>query len=166
MNARTFILAAFRSVRPLNLFITALAMFMARYTVILPILDAAGLASSVTNGDFIYLVIATLLIAAGGYLVNDYFDRGIDAVNRPGTNMTGIAITPRQTLVLYISLTLIGLITSWYFGELSGKRYVLLVHLFSSGLLYFYSQSYKKMFLAGNLVISFLSGLVLMLTVL
>jgi 4-hydroxybenzoate polyprenyltransferase len=166
MNPVKIIWTVLRSVRPVNLIITALAMFMARYTVIIPILKSEGVSSSVNDPDFVWLVIATMLVAAGGYIINDYFDRGIDNLNRPGTNKTGIVVSPRQSLIIYASLTLAGLVTSWYFGELCGKRYVLLIHLFSAGLLYFYSQSYKKMFLAGNFVISFLSALVLMLTIL
>lgn len=166
MNPVMIIKALFSSIRPVNLFITALALYMARYTVVIPVLGMADFSSSLSGTDFSLLVMATLLIAAGGYLINDYFDRGIDAVNRPGSNKTDSVLGARRSIIVYVLITLSGLMTSWYLGERTGTRYVLLIHLFSAGLLFFYSQSYKKMLLAGNMVIAFLSGLAIMMTVL
>ena len=37
--------------------------------------------------DMMYLIIATVFIAAGGYLVNDYFDMKIDEINKPITRI-------------------------------------------------------------------------------
>jgi len=112
------------------------------------------------------LVIATVFIAAAGYVINDYFDTAIDAINKPGKNITGTLLSRKTILNLYLALNVAALIIIWYFGHLQGINYPVLVFFLSAGLLYFYSASYKKMLLIGNLVISFLSAITISLSIL
>lgn len=154
------------SIRLPNLVIICLSLYLVRYTIVKSILEYTGYSSSVTDDAYIFLVCATLFIAAAGYVINDYFDKEIDAVNKPGKNYTATLLSSGSTIALYIFLNLAGFILIWYFGELVNKRYVLLVFIFSAGLLYFYSSSYKKMFLVGNIIISFLAALTIALSIL
>ncbi|MDQ3051070.1 MAG: geranylgeranylglycerol-phosphate geranylgeranyltransferase [Bacteroidota bacterium] len=161
-----FLTGVFSIIRFQNLVIISLSLYLARYAIITPILDYTGYASSINNSNYSLLVVATLFIAAAGYVINDYFDTGIDTINKPGKNKTGILITRQGAIVLYVLLNLAGFSIIWHFGFLQGIRYPLLLFIFSAGLLYFYSSSYKKMFLVGNLVVSFLTALTIGLSVL
>lgn len=155
----------FSTIRFPNLAIICLSFYLIRYTIILPILEMNGLPSSIPGLAYSILTLATLLIAAAGYIINDYFDTGIDRINKPGKNKIGSSLPNNQAIVLYVVLNLAGIFASWYFGNMMGVRYPLLVFVITAGLLYFYSSSYKKMLLTGNLLIAFLSALTIGLTI-
>ena len=156
----------FSITRSLNLLIVCIAFYLIRYTIIKPILSFDEASSSVSDELYFLMVFSTLLIAAGGYVINDYFDTGIDMINKPGKNIIGKTISKKSALLIYALLTMLGLAGAFIFGHLSGMRYAGLVFILCTGLLYFYSASYKKMFLVGNLIISFLTALTIGLSVL
>lgn len=142
-----------------NLVIIALSLFLIRYMVVKPFLLLENTESSVTDFQFSLLTLAIVLIAAGGYVINDIFDIRIDEINKPGKNLVGKHYSKKIARILYGALTIGGVLTVIIFGEGTGVKYSILIVAFSAGLLYFYSSGYKKMFLAGNLTISFLTGL-------
>lgn len=142
-----------------NLVIIALSLFLVRYLVVKPFLLLENIESSVTDLQYSLLTLAIVLIAAGGYVINDIFDVQIDAINKPGKNLVGTHYSKKTARILYGALTVSGIVTAVFFGEGTGVKYSILIVAFSAGLLYFYSSGYKKMFLAGNLTISFLTGL-------
>jgi len=142
-----------------NLVIIALTLLLLRYTLIIPFLEAYGQFSSLTSSAYMVMIMSTLFIAAGGYVINDFYDREIDAVNKPGKNLTGVFLSGRSVIVLYICLTVTGLGLSILLGHLAGIRYPVLASLVCAGLLFFYALSYKKMFIAGNVVIAVLTAI-------
>jgi 4-hydroxybenzoate polyprenyltransferase len=161
-----YIKSAIETIRIGNLVMMCLSLLLVRYTIIVPILILGDIPSAISADAFTYLVLSILFIASGGYIINDYFDVGIDLINKPGKNKIGIPFPRKNALALYILLTLTGLIFAWYFGELVGIKYPLLVMIITTGLLYFYSSTYKKMLLIGNLIIAILTGTTLFLPVL
>ena len=165
MRAIALIRDVFFTIRFPNLAIICLSFYLTRYTIIIPILDMNGQPSAISGLAYSILVLATLLIAAAGYVINDYFDTGMDRINKPRKNKIGISLPKNQAVALYLVLNSAGIFASWYFGTLVGIRYPLLVFVLSAGLLYFYSSSYKKMLLIGNLLIAFLSALTIGLTI-
>lgn len=150
-------------IRAGNLLMVALIFLLLRHTVILPILDAESLTSSVNDFSFTILLLSTILIAAGGYVINNILDVKADAINKPGKNPVGNSISRFTAYTLYVIFTLAGIGSAFYFGELNGARYAALVLMLSAGLLFFYSQSYQKMLLLGNVVIALLASLTVML---
>ncbi len=166
MKINAWIKDVFSTIRFANLVIICLSFYLVRYTIIIPILEMNSIPSAVSDRAYSLLTLSTLLIAAAGYVINDYFDTGIDRINKPGKNKIGISIPKKQASILSVVLNLAGLSASWYFGFIVGVRYPILVFLISIGLLYFYSASYKKMLLAGTLGISFLSALTIGLSIL
>lgn len=161
-----FIKGIFSTIRFPNLIIICLSLYLIRYAIVKPILEDSGVYSGITDQAYMLLVIATLFIAAGGYVINDYYDTGIDAINKPGKNKTGTVISRGASMSLYVFLTLSALALIWYFGRLQNIHTPLLIFFLSSGLLYFYSSAYKKMLLVGNLVISALTALTIGLSIL
>ncbi|MBL0341937.1 MAG: geranylgeranylglycerol-phosphate geranylgeranyltransferase [Bacteroidetes bacterium] len=150
----------------MNLLIICIALLLARYTIIKPILGFEGATSSLSDALYLIIVLSTLFIAAGGYIINDYFDTGIDKINKPDKNLIGVKITRKSALLVYVFMTLAGLAGSFWFGHVADTRYAGLIFVLCAGLLYFYSASYKKMFLVGNLTISLLTALTIGLSIL
>lgn len=136
-----------------NLVIIALTQFMAGYF----LLPTDG-NEFVKSTPFILLVTSTMMIAAAGYIINDYMDVKIDLVNKPQKVIIGRHMTRRWAMIwhaaLNIGAVLIGASLSLKIG---------LVDLICAGLLILYSMSLKKGFLAGNLVVALLSASVIAL---
>lgn len=159
-----------------NLLIIVLTMVLMRYAVIGPVIGKISV--SLTGGtgeplpltlqfpwyDFVILVFATLLITAGGYVINDYFDIKTDLINR-GEVIVGTKIPRRLAILWHNILNIIGVAAGFYISWKAGFLWLGTLFLIVSGLLYFYSASYKRQFLVGNLVVSFLTAMVPMLVV-
>ena len=78
------LLAAFlKLIRSLNLLFIAVTQLLFQYCIVVPALKQAGLPVQVGDGLFVLLMLASICIAAGGYIINDYFDLNIDRVNKP-----------------------------------------------------------------------------------
>ncbi len=155
-----------RLIRFTNLVMIAFSMYLIRYMVVLPFLQESQAASALSGFQFNLLTLAVVLVAAGGYVINNFYDTGIDALNKPGSNPVGTLIPRKMSLLLYMLLTLGGIVAAILFGESTGIRYAVLVVGMAAGLLYFYSSSYKKMLLAGNIIIALLAALNIFITIL
>ncbi len=115
---------------------------------------------------FMLLVIASVCIAAAGYIINDYFDLNIDMVNKPSRLIVDRFIKRRWAIVLHIVLSFIGLILSLYIGYKLSNFYIPLFNLIAIIMLWFYSTTFKRKFLIGNILISLLTAwVILVLTV-
>ena len=57
-----------------NLVIIALSLFLVRYLVVKPFLFLDNTESSISDFQFSLLTLAVVLIAAGGYVINDIFE--------------------------------------------------------------------------------------------
>ena len=113
---------------------------------------------------FVMLVAATVFITAGGYVINDYFDTKTDLINK-GHVIVGIRISRRGVILLHNLLNAFGVLLGFYISWKAGYLWMGLFFLLVSGLLYFYSASYKRQFLIGNLIVSILTAMVPMLVV-
>jgi 4-hydroxybenzoate polyprenyltransferase len=100
------------------------------------------------------LVLSTVLIAAAGYVINDYYDMKIDFVNRPDRVVIGKSIHRRFAILLHGGLSFCGvaiaIFLSWW---------IVAIHLLSVFLLWFYSNLLKRLPVVGNLTVALLTGL-------
>ncbi|MCK9449924.1 MAG: geranylgeranylglycerol-phosphate geranylgeranyltransferase [Bacteroidales bacterium] len=145
-----------------NLIIIMLAMVITRYKMIIPSLDQAGMVISSTHLMFVLLMAAVLLIAIGGYVVNDIFDIEKDKVNKPDKQVIGRTISVRTAWYLYRVSTLGGIAIGLWLGWQSSLQLAILIFLVA-GLLWFYAQRYKCKPLIGNLLVAVLSSLVIVI---
>jgi len=107
------------------------------------------------NNEYYRLILVGLvpaLIGAGGNIVNDYFDRFIDAVNKPWRPIPSGRINARTALIVSILLMVIGVLLSILLDY-----YCFLVAVIASILLFEYSRWIKKTGFPGNIVIALLS---------
>jgi 4-hydroxybenzoate polyprenyltransferase len=99
------------------------------------------------------LSLSTVLIAAGGYVINDYYDVKIDYVNNPDRVVVGKTIHRRFAILLHVALSalgiFVGLFVSWKLA---------MVNVFSVSVLWFYSNLLKRLPFIGNLTVALLTG--------
>ena len=104
-----------------------------------------------------WIILASVLIAAAGYIINDYFDLNIDQINKPEKNVFARTIHRRWAIIWHFSFSLLGIIAT-VIGVGLGKWYLILGNVACTVLLWFYSTSLKRKFLIGNVVISILTA--------
>lgn len=63
---------------------------------------------------FTLLVVTTLLIAAGGYIINDYFDVKIDRINKPHKVWIGKTISRRSALLVHQLFSAAGILLAFF----------------------------------------------------
>ena len=107
--------------------------------------------------QFIWLVVASVLIAAAGYIINDYFDLNIDQVNKPNKNVLNSDINRRWGILLHLVLNLAGILATAIAVSFA-KWYLIIANVICVLMLWLYSTSFKRQLLIGNIIISLLTA--------
>ena len=139
--------AFFKLVRWPNLLMTALMMCLVYHCVM-------GVASTV---GFALLTISVVFIFASGYVINDIFDKEIDAINKPDKLIVGRIFTEKQCNIFYWTLTIIGLACALASSVITyGSKFlpVFLCLLLLVCVFYSYSSRYKRKLVIGNIIVS------------
>jgi len=105
----------------------------------------------------VWLVVASVFIAAAGYIINDYFDLNIDQVNKPNQNVVDRVIHRRSAILWHIMLSGLGVLATAIAVGFA-KWYLIVANFGVVLLLWFYSTSFKRQLLIGNIVISLLTA--------
>jgi 4-hydroxybenzoate polyprenyltransferase len=156
----------FSLIRFPNLLIIAFTQYAMRYLVMEPLLPSDSFELQFGDFQFALLVFATIMIAAAGYIINDYFDTRADLINKPTRVVVGVSISRKEAMILHLIFNIIGVGIGVYLAFYIGLPALSLVFVLSTGLLWFYSTNYKKQFLVGNLAVAFLTALVPLMVVL
>lgn len=114
---------------------------------------------TLSNLGLLFLILATVLIAAGGYIINDSYDVVADKINKPKKRTVGVTIDEKQAKLIYFGLTFTGLGLGFILTSLMGHPIYFIYFLLSAGFLYLYARFIKKYALIGNLLVSILVGL-------
>lgn len=170
--------AFFKLIRIQNLLIVAITQYMMRWCIIHPILSHI---TGFKNGDafrlpafelqfsefnFFLLVLSTLFLTAAGYVINDYFDTKTDLLNHPGKVIVGRVIPRRMAMAIHIMLNILGVGIGTYIAFLVRMPSLVFIFIMVTGLLWFYSTTYKRQFLIGNLIVATLTALVPLMVIL
>ena len=148
----------FKLIRPLNLSIIALTMY--GLGIFFESLYSKSEMFGVKSLPFTLLVLSTILIAAGGNIINDYFDIKADRVNKPDRQIIGIHLKRRVAIVSHWILNFIAFGIGVYLTWVMSSFLYLFIHLFSINVLWFYSMKGKRLFLSGNILIAALTAIV------
>lgn len=170
-----------RLTRPVNLLIIALTMVAMRYGVIAGNLERGMhlLVQAVDGGmgaaqmvlpetptprmpllDFILLVLSTVFVAAGGNIINDYFDTRIDRINKPDQLIVGRSVKRRVAITGHFVTSGIGMLLGLFVAWRSGLFHLALIPAFAIGALWTYSTTFKRRLLIGNGLVATLAALV------
>lgn len=157
--------AAFvRVIRWQNLVFIALTQLLFHFFVVVP--SATGQVNSfplrLTTPLLMLLCLSSICIAAGGYIINDYFDINIDEINKPRKMVVGRSMSRRHALLWHLFLSITGLAIGAHVSVQLGNWLVGIGNLACVVLLWFYSTSFKRKLLIGNIVISALTAWVIL----
>jgi len=145
-----------------NLIFIAFIQYVMRQVVLVPILQTYGFENESERIVIFLLIAATVFIAAGGYVLNDYFDVKIDAINKPYKQIVGSTVSRNAAMKFYQLLTAIGIICGLVLAFWSRSFTLGFTFIVVPGLLWFYSASYKRQFITGNLIVAFLAALTIL----
>jgi 4-hydroxybenzoate polyprenyltransferase len=141
-------------------------MYAIRFGIIYPFLHSIAYDLQLDELHFFLLVLATVLIAAAGYAINDYFDIKSDMQNHPESVIVGTKIPRRIALTINNLFNFIGVVIGFYVSYHINLTKMGLVFLFIAANLWFYSVYFKKKLLIGNIIVALFSAIVPLLPVL
>ncbi len=134
-----------------NLLIMLFTLFFVNYS-LLPIPNQVGFSLVFVLG------LAVMLVGASGYLINDLFDVAIDSVNKPNKVLIDKVFSKKTVWTVYSFLNSLALLIGFLINET-----ILFLLLFCIVSLWGYALFLKKIALLGNILISFLSALVVLI---
>ena len=144
----------FKLIRWPNLFFILLAELLFHFCIFKPLYPG----SEAETFPFLLNVFSNILIAAAGYIINDYFDVNIDQVNKPERVVVGNFISRRWVIFLHLLFSLLGVYISLIAFPFKSYLHIHIGNLVAILLLWLYSTNFKKDFLVGNVVISLLTA--------
>lgn len=155
------LVAFFKLIRWPNLLFIALTQVLFRYFILPFVYQEAHPgyeAIKLSEKLFYVLVLASVFIAAAGYIINDYFDENIDQVNKSSKVIVGKFIKRRAAILLHAIFSFIGLVLSLYVGYKISNGFIPFFNFIAIILLLVYSSTFKKKILVGNIIISLLTA--------
>ncbi|MBL3656862.1 geranylgeranylglycerol-phosphate geranylgeranyltransferase [Fulvivirga sediminis] len=132
-----------------------LIIFLAQYFTAVFLIDRSkGLLYYLQDYSLFLLSLSSVLIAAAGYIINDYYDVKIDLINKPERVVVGKTLKRRIAMISHTVLNFtgvsLGILLSYKIG---------LFNFVSAMLLWLYSNQLKRMPFIGNFVVALLTGL-------
>ncbi|MCW1148460.1 geranylgeranylglycerol-phosphate geranylgeranyltransferase [Flavobacterium lacisediminis] len=109
---------------------------------------------ALTDFNYILLVIATVCIAAGGYVINNIMDQDTDEIAKPQNRVVGVSISETVAYNWYIGLTIVGVGIGFYLSNVIYKPTFASMFILVATLLYMYATSFKQIPVLGNVVVA------------
>ena len=121
-------------------------------------LNLQDISLALSDLQFGILVLSTVCIAAAGYIINNIFDKETDAINNKEV-IIGKEISEANAYNLYIALNVLGVGGGFYLSNVIEKPGFALLFIVVSGTLYLYASSFKQSLLIGNIIVSILTAI-------
>lgn len=121
-------------------------------------LELINIPLSLFYWQYALLVLSTVLIAAGGYVINDIFDTETDQENKPKKVLVGKSISEDLAYKIYSGVTIAGVACGFILSNsISHPNFAILFVLVAT-LLYFYATTLKQIAVLGNTAVAALLG--------
>jgi 4-hydroxybenzoate polyprenyltransferase len=158
------LIAAFlKMIRLPNLIFIAVTQVLFYECIIRIILDPLYIVPAIGRVSLIFIILASVFIAAAGYIINDYFDINIDQVNKPAQNVVDAVVSRRWAMLWHMIISGAGVLFSLYVFLRTGLWFIPLANLLCVFILFIYSLTLKRKLLSGNILISLLTAWVIMI---
>ena len=145
----------FKLIRYQNLLLLALMQLVFRYG----FLNLQHINLALSDFQYVLLVLATVLIAAAGYVINNIFDQETDNDNKPSNVIVGKSISETAAYNLYAALNITGVGIGFYLSNVIGKPGTAAIFIIVAATLYLYASTFKQMLVVGNLIVALLLAL-------
>ncbi|OZV69770.1 geranylgeranylglycerol-phosphate geranylgeranyltransferase [Winogradskyella aurantia] len=146
-----------------NLALIALVQILVKYALLLPFFESHGVVTTLSPLAFFLLVFATVCIAAAGYIINDIYDIEADKVNKPHKVIINRYISEKKATYVFIGLNIIGVGLGFYLSNGIGQSGFFVIFFIASALLYLYSSYLKQLPIVGNITVSLMVALSILL---
>ena len=140
----------FKLIRFKNLALLALMQLIFRFGY----LEQIKIPLSLFYWQYSLLILATVLIAAGGYVINDIFDQETDEINKSNKIIIGKLISEAKAYNIYVGLTITGVACGFVLANSVAHPNFAIIFILIASLLYFYASTLKQTILIGNIVIA------------
>lgn len=137
-------------IRYQNLLLLALMQLIFRFGY----LELINIPLSLWYWQYGLLIAATVLIAAGGYVINDIFDQETDLENHSKKTIIGNSITESKAYIIYASLTISGVLCGFILANSVEKSNFAVIFVLIATLLYFYASTLKQIAIVGNIIVA------------
>lgn len=152
-----------RLVRAPNIIIIGLTTYFIRLCIFSPDYGINHIEFFLNDFQFILLTVAIMFATAGGYLINDIYDRPIDKINKLDKVYIGNRFSLRFVVYLYIIVNIIGLLLSLIIAVQVKYVQWLFFYPLAAIILWFYSYYLKRTVLLGNIIVALFCGLIVLL---
>lgn len=155
------VIAFLRLIRWPNLIFIVLTQCLFYYCITIPVFRQNNVSPFLNEKSLWLIIIASLCIAAAGYIINDYFDLNIDRVNKPDKLIIDRSIKRRGAILWHLALSFAGVLISVCVAFRMGDWHVYLaafINFICVITLWFYSTTYKRKLMVGNIIISLLTA--------
>ena len=109
------------------------------------------------NWEFILLTASITMLAAAGYLINDYYDQKIDLINRPDRVIVGIHLRRRRALAAHMGLSILAIMIGLWID-----RWLGLFNFFASFMLWLHSNYFRRVLLLGNIMVALMHVMIIL----
>lgn len=150
----------FKIIRFPNVLMTLLTQLVVVYGLFLP----SGITPALAWWQLSLLLVATALLTASGNVINDIYDVEIDRINKPEKLLVTKSISEKSAFNIYIILTVVAVVCGFILANSIQKPILASIFIGVAFVLYLYASSLKAILLIGNLMISFLVALVILIT--
>ena len=158
------IIGFLKLIRFVNLLFIAFTQYVFYHFVVVPVYMEEQLHQPVLDEHNMYLIIlASVSIAAGGYIINDYFDVNIDLINKPNRTLVGTIIKRRTAILLHLFFSLLGIVLTGYVAFQINQSAILIINVICVIALWYYSTTLKKKLFYGNVLISLMTAWVVLI---
>lgn len=137
-------------VRYQNLLLIIITQLLIKYA----LFESFGIEITLSGFGFFLLCLSTVCIAAAGNIINDIYDVDTDRINKPQRQVIGNKISEKAALNAYLILTVLGVGIGFYLSNLIGRPGFSALFIIISALLYLYATHLKNILVIGNLLVS------------
>jgi len=148
-------------IRPINILLILFTMLLVKYA----LLDFLNVKVALNTWQYGLLIFATCLIGAAGNVVNDIFDETTDRINKPEKMIVWRLISERSAYRFYVVLNVIGVGAGFYLANSIGSPSFAAIFILVSALLYLYATQFKQYLLVGNILVSLLVAMALIVII-
>ena len=110
--------------------------------------------SLTSQGGYTLLILSTVLIAAGGYVIKAIFDQESYQINNDTKVLIGTYISESAAYNLYAGLTITGVGCGFILANSVEHSNFAILFVLVATLLYFYASSIKNIAFIGNILIA------------
>ncbi len=153
------ILSFLKLVRWPNLLMIMLMQYLIRFAII----ESLNVPHVLNQFEFFLGVLCSVTLAAAGYIINDLYDLQVDLENKPQRMTIGKAFSEKSAWTIYTILNIIAIGCGYYVAQASGLDSLWLIPPIAIALLYLYSVDLKRRAVLGNLLVSLLVALPIIL---